>query len=300
MSITERIDNLNYVLDLVIIVIIMGCAIAGSHKGAVRMLITLIGYIAAVAAATFVSNVASEYVYDNLVKPSVISALEKKSESIEDELLSPDRLNKILEENGFSITEDTLASINEDNEQYAELMKNEKIREGLNAVFTEYCEALTETFSGVIPEEILEEAERYLEENNMETERLFTLVTKEKESVIKVIENEIIRPVMIKTVKFVLFAVTSAVVMIVVSIISYAAKVIRKIPVVNSADSFFGTILGLFQGLLYTTVVSVCVSLFVKLTADTNRYLNTIVISETYVFELLYNVTFDFVALILK
>ncbi len=291
---------MNYILDLVIIVIIIGCAVAGSHKGAVRMLITIAGYIAAVVAATFVSTVASEYVYDNLIKPSVISALEKKSESVEEEFLSPDRLNKILEDNGFSIADDTLASISENNEQYTELLNNEKLRESLNSLFTEYCEALTETFSGIVPEEIIEEAERYLEENNMEVDRMLTLITQERDSVIKIIENEIIRPVMIKTVKFVLFAVTSAIVMIIVSIISYAAKVIRKIPVVNSADSFFGTMLGLLQGLLYTAVANVCVSLFIKLTSDANEYLNTLIISETYVFELLYNATFYFAALILK
>ncbi len=291
---------MNYVLDLVVIAVIIGCAIAGSRKGAVRMLITLTGYIAAVVAATFVSSVASEYVYDNLIKPSVISALERKSESVEDKFLSSDRINKILEENGLAFADDTIASINENKEQYVDLLNNEKFRESLHTLFTEYCEALTETFSGIVPEEILDEAERYLEENNMETDRMLTLITREKESVIKIIENEIIRPVMIKTVKFVLFAVTFAVVMIIVSIISYAAKVIRKIPVVHSADGFLGTMLGLLQGLLYTAVANVCVGLFIKLTSDANEYLNTAVISETYVFELLYNATFYLVALILK
>lgn len=291
---------MNYVLDLVIIVLIIGCAAAGSRKGAVRMLITLAGYIAAVAAAIFVSNVASEYVYENLIKPSVISALESKSESLGDEYLSSGKLNEILEEKGIILSDEQLASIEENKEQYTELLNDEKIRESLNGMFTDYCKALTETFSGIVPEEIIEEAERYLKENNMEADRMITLVIQEKESVIKIIENEIVRPVMMKTVKFVLFAVTFAVVMILVSIISYAAKIIRRIPVVNSADSFLGTMLGLLQGLLYTAVANAGVSLFIKLTSDANEYLNTAVISETYVFGLLYNATFYIVALILK
>ena len=291
---------MNYVLDLVIIVLIIGCAAAGSRKGAVRMLITLAGYIAAVAAAIFVSNVASEYVYENLIKPSVISTLKSKSESLGDEYLSSGKLNEILEEKGIILSDEQLASIEENKEQYTELLNDEKIRESLNGMFTDYCKALTETFSGIVPEEIIEEAERYLEENNMEADRMITLVTQEKESVIKIIENEIVRPVMMKTVKFVLFAVTFAVVMILVSIISYAAKIIRRIPVVNSADSFLGTMLGLLQGLLYTAVANAGVSLFIKFTSDANEYLNTAVISETYVFGLLYNATFYIVALILK
>ena len=291
---------MNYVLDLVIIVVIIGCTAAGSRKGAVRMLVTLLGYVAAVAAASFVSSVASEYVYDSFIKPSVISALEAKADSLGEEYLSQDRLNVILQENGLSITEEQLSSIEKNKEQYTEILNNEKIRESLNNIFTEYCEALTETFSGIVPEEIIEEAERYLEENNMETDRMLTLITQEKESVVKIIENEIVRPVMLKTVKFLLFAVTFAVVMIVVSIITYAAKLIRKIPVINSADSFFGTVLGFVQGLIYTAIANAGVSLFIKLTSDANEYLNTTVISETYVFGFLYNATFYLVALILK
>jgi len=300
LSITERIDNLNYVLDLMIIIVIIGCAAAGSRKGAVKMLLTLVGYVAAVAAATFVSNVASGYVYDSLVKPYVISALEAKSESLGDEYLSQGKVNEILEEYGLEITEEQLSSIKENEEQYSALTDDEKIREILEGIFKDYCEALTETFSGIVPEEIIEEAERYIEKNNIGTERMLNLVTQEKDAVIKVIENEIVRPVMIKTVKYVLFAVTFAVVMIVVSIVAYAAKLIRKIPVVNSADSFLGTIFGIVQGLLYTVLVNIGVSFFIKLTADANEYLNTAVISETYVFELLYNATFYTAALILK
>lgn len=291
---------MKYILDLVIIALIIGCAVAGSRKGAVRMLITLIGYVAAVAAAIFVSNVASEYVYENLVKPSVMSALEDKAESLGDEYLSSGKIHQILEENGIILTDEQLSSIMDNSEQYNELLNNNIIRENLNSIFKEYCESLTSAFTGIVPEEIIEEAERYLEENNMETDRMLTLITQEKESMIRIIESEIIRPVMMKTVKFVLFAITFAVVMIIVSIASYVAKVIRKIPVVNSADSFLGTMIGLLQGLMYTMAANFGVSMFIKFTDDANKYLNTTIISETYIFGLLYNATFYLVALILN
>lgn len=264
------------------------------------MLISLAGYAAAVAAAVFVSNVTSEYVYENFVKPSVISALEAKAESLEEEYLSSVKINDILEENGVFLTDEQLSAIIDNSGQYAELIDNDNIRESLKGVFTDYCKALTSAFSGVVPEEIIEEAERYFEENNLETERMLNLITQEKDSMIRIVESEVIRPVMMKTVKAVLFAITFAVVMIIVSIVSYVARVIRKIPVVNSADSFLGTIIGLLQGLLYTIIVNFGVSMFIKLTSDINEYLNTTVISETYIFEILYNATFYLVALILN
>lgn len=291
---------MKYILDLLIIALIIGCAVAGSRKGAVRMLITLVGYVLAVMAAVFVSNVASEYVYDNLVKPTVISVLESKAASLEEEYLSSDKINQIFEENGVELTDEQLSAFKDNSELYRDLLDNDKISEGLNNLFKEYCESLTSAFDGIVPEEIIKEAERYLEENNMETERMLTLITREKESMIKIIENEIIRPVMMKTVKLVLFGITFAVVMIIVSVVSYIAKVIRKIPVVNSADSFLGIMLGLIQGMLYTAVINFGVNVFIKFTSDANEFLNTTIISETYVFGLLYNVTFYIVALILN
>ena len=291
---------MNYVLDLVVIILIIGCTAAGSRKGAVRMLITLAGYVAAGAAAIFVSNVASEYVYENLVKPSVISALETKAESLDAEYLSSQKLNEILEENGLTLSDEQLSSIAENSEQYSELLNDEKLRDSLKDIFTEYCSSLTEALDGIVPEEIIEEAERYLEENHNETDRMLTLITQDKDYVIKIIEAEIVKPVMMKAVKFILFAITFAVVMLIVSIISYAAKIIRKIPVVNSADSFLGTMFGVLQGLLYTAVLNLGAGAFIRFTSDTNKYLNTEIISESYVFEILYNATFYLIALILK
>ena len=283
---------MNYVLDLVIVVLIIGCAAAGSRKGALKMLITLVGYFAAVALASFVSNVASEYVYENILKQYVLSVLETKAEDLEYEYFSTGKINEILMENGVYLDEYQLSSIMNNSEQYDELLNNDKIRESINDLFTDYCEALTSTFSGIVPEQIIDEAKRYIKQNNMENYRFLTLVTQEKDSIIKIIESEIIKPVMIRTIKLILFAITFALVMITVSVIIYAVKVIRKIPVLNSADGFLGTLLGLIQGVMYILVANLCISMFIKFTADTNKYINTVIISETYIFGLLYDATF--------
>lgn len=291
---------MNYVLDLVVILIIIGCAAAGAKKGAVRMFITLAGYAAAVAAAIFVSNVASDYVYENYVRTAVVSALEAKAESLDEEYLSADKLNKVLEENGVAFSDEMLSDFAENREQYSEILQDEKLRDSIKTIFTEYCSSLTEALDGIVPEEIIEEAERYLEENNAETDRMLSLITQSKDNLIKIIEAEIVKPVMMKAVRFVLFAVTFAAVMLIVSVISYIARIIRKIPVVNSADSFLGTVFGVLQGLLYTVVLNLGASAFIRFTSDANKYLNTEIISESYVFEILYNATFYLIALILK
>lgn len=291
---------MNYILDAIVIGAVIICVLVGKYRGAVRTLILIAGYAAAFAAAVFVSRTASDYVYEKAVRPAVISAVETKSEELAEEYLSPEKLGGILEQQGISLTDEQLAEVLERGESYAQLLTDSEFRGALRKLFTEYCRALTEAFSGVVPEEILEEAEKYIAETEAENLNPAEISEEEKESLAEIIEREIIRPVMIKTVRTVLFIVTFAAVLLIVSIIARAAGLIRKIPGVRSADSFAGGLLGLLQGLLLTAVLSVAANVFINLTSNANEYLNMETISGTFVFKRLYSGTFFLLSLLLK
>ena len=290
---------MKYILDAIVIGAVIICVLVGKYRGAVRTLILIAGYAAAFAAAVFVSRTASDYVYEKAVRPAVISAVETKSEELAEEYLSPEKLGVILEQQGISLTDEQLEDVLEKGENYAQLLTDSEFRVALTKLFTEYCRASTETFSGVVPEEILEEAEKYIAETEAEY-RDTAEITEKKDSMAEIIEREIIRPVMMKTVRTALFIVTFAAVLLIVSIIARAAGLIRKIPGVRSADSFAGGILGLLQGLLFTAVLSVTANVFISLTSNANEYLNMETISGTFVFKRLYSGTFFLLSLILK
>lgn len=291
---------MKYILDAIVIGAVIICVLVGKYRGAVRTLILIAGYAAAFAAAVFVSRIASDYVYEKAVRPAVISAVETKSEELAEEYLSPEKLGVILEQQGISLTDEQLEDVLEKGENYAQLLTDSEFRSALRKLFTEYCRALTETFSGVVPEEILEEAEKYISETEAENPDPAEITKEKKESLAEIIEGEIIRPVMMKTVRTALFIVTFAAVLLIVSIIARAAGLIRKIPGVRSADSFAGGILGLLQGLLFTAVLSVAANVFISLTSNANEYLNMETISGTFVFKRLYSGTFFLLSLILK
>jgi len=291
---------LKYILDAIVIGAVIICVFSGRQRGAVRTLILIAGYAAAFAAAVFVSRTASDYVYEKAVRPAVISAVETKSEELAEEYLSPEKLGGILKQQGISLTDEQLAGILDKGENYAQLLTDNEFRGALKKLFTEYCRAITEAFSGVVPEEILEEAEKYIAETEAENLNPAEIPEEEKESLAEIIEGEIIRPVMIKTVCTALFVVTFAAVLLVVSIIARTAGLIRNIPGVRSADSFAGGILGLLQGLLFTAVLSVAANVFINITSNANEYLNTETIAGTFVFKRLYSGTFFLLSLILK
>ncbi len=291
---------MKYILDAIVIGAVIICVFSGRQRGAVRTLILIAGYAAAFAAAVFVSRTASDYVYEKAVRPAVISAVETKSEELAEEYLSPEKLGGILKQQGISLTDEQLAGILDKGENYAQLLTDNEFRGALKKLFTEYCRAITEAFSGVVPEEILEEAEKYIDETEAENLNPAEIPEEEKESLAEIIEGEIIRPVMIKTVCTALFVVTFAAVLLVVSIIARTAGLIRNIPGVRSADSFAGGILGLLQGLLFTAVLSVAANVFINITSNANEYLNTETIAGTFVFKRLYSGTFFLLSLILK
>lgn len=291
---------MKYILDAIVIGAVIICVFIGRKRGAVRTLILIAGYAAAFAAAVFVSRTASDYAYEKTVRPAVISAVETKSEELAEEYLSPEKLSGILEQQGISLTDEQLADVLEKGENYAQLLTDSEFRGALKKLFTEYCRALTETFSGVVPEEILDEAEKYIAETEAENLNPAEITEEKKESLAEIIEGEIIRPVMIKTVRTALFIVTFAAVLLVVSIIARAAGLIRNIPGVRSADSFAGGILGLLQGLLFTAVLSVAANVFINITSNANEYLNMETIYGTFVFKRLYSGTFFLLSLILK
>lgn len=291
---------MNYALDIAAAAVIIIFVFVGSRKGAVRMLISLIGYIAAFAAAVFVSNAADEYIYESFVKPLVMSAMETKAEELSETYLTPESLGKILSENGAELDDEQLDMLISGGEAYEKVLTDEKFRDTLNSVFISYCQLLTDTFSGILPDEVVNGAEAYIKEVNIENQKLPELITAEKQSITEIIEREIVRPLMMKTVNAALFAVTFGVTLIIFAIISRAAGFIRKIPAVRSADSFLGGIMGLLQSLLAIAVMCFAVSIFVKLTGGANEYINADMISETIVFKWLYNGTFFLMSLILK
>lgn len=291
---------MKYALDIAVIAVLIICTAVGHRRGAVRTLIYLAGLAAAFAAAVFVSNAATGYVYEKTVRPVVVSALESKAEELESEYLSPEKTKELFSEYGIDLTDEQLEAFAENKEIYGELLTDGQFRDTLNHVFIEYCKALTEAFSGAVPEEIAKEANRYINELETENTDMEALLKGEKQSVTDIIEREIVRPVMLKTVRGVLFAATFAAVMLIASLVSWAVGIVRKIPAAASADSFFGGILGFLRGALIIVLICVGADVFIKLTSDGNGYLNSGIISETYLFKRLYSGVFMLLSLILR
>lgn len=280
-----------HLLDIITILLIIIITFSGYKKGILRMVISLIGFFASAALAVFVSNVTYEYVYFHIVQPSVMEYIETEADKLSEEYSQ----EKLLEKFGVTIT---------DSENFSDIeasdLTNEEISGKLNNIFKEYCSRITESLRGVVPEEILESADEYLEKNKIDKETALNYPDGIKNSATTLIESEIVRPVMLRTVKNVIFFATFTIVCIIFSILLRIAKLFRQIELIKKPDSFFGGILGFIYSVLTIMAISLLCSIFIKLTANENSVLNTNVIEKTYIFKYAYSLSFVLLSVLFK
>lgn len=278
-----------HLLDIITVLLIIIITFWGYKKGILQMVISLAGFFAAAALAGFVSNVTYEYVYFKVVQPSVMEYIQTEADKLSEEYSQ----EKLLEKFGIVLPDDE-----ETNEQTD--LTNDEISGKLNSIFKEYCGRITESLKGVIPDEILESADRYLEENRLDRETALGNTEDIKSSAVTLIESEIVRPVMLTTVKNVIFFITFTVVCIIISVLLRAVKIIRKIEAIKKPDSFFGGVLGFIYSVLTIMAISLLCSIFIKLTANENSVLNTGVIEKTYIFKHAYSMSFFLLTVLFK
>lgn len=292
---------LRHILDIITVLIFILCVAYGSRRGIVRMMISVLGFVIAGAAAAFVSNSAYMYIYDSYVKEQVIEIIEQKADELAEEYRPEDRMNELLKEDNYT---GELFSLSADEKNYgnipAELLTDSRFRGTLNKVFTEYCYKLTDSLDGVLPDEIITSAEKYLADNDDSQEEKLLIFEESKASAAALIEEKIVRPVLLVTIKNALFAITFIAVSIVFSVISRMIGVLRHIPAIRSLDSLFGGILGVIMGIFLVAVMVLLCSIFINITNNDNTIINTDIISGTYIFRLAYDGTFAVIAALLR
>ena len=175
-------------LDIITVLLIIIITYSGYKKGILRMVISLASFFFSAAIASFVSNITYEYVYFNIVQPSVMEYIEAEADKLSEEYSQ----EKLLEKFGVTLP---------DSEDVPDIempdLTNEEISGKLNSIFKEYCGRITGSLNGVIPEEILESADKYLENNKINKEKALEAPENIKDSAVTLIEAEIVRPVML-------------------------------------------------------------------------------------------------------
>ena len=123
-----------HILDIITVLLIIIITYSGYKKGILRMVISLASFFFSAAIASFVSNITYEYVYFNIVQPSVMEYIEAEADKLSEEYSQ----KKLLEKFGVTLP---------DSEDVPDIempdLTNEEISGKLNSIFKEYCGRIT-------------------------------------------------------------------------------------------------------------------------------------------------------------
>lgn len=78
---------MNYVLDIVLILIVLISAIISAKKGFVKTLIELVGFVLAILVAFSASSVIANYIYTNMVEPVAVDSISSAISNAEKNIL---------------------------------------------------------------------------------------------------------------------------------------------------------------------------------------------------------------------
>ncbi|MEG0571039.1 MAG: CvpA family protein, partial [Oscillospiraceae bacterium] len=103
------------------------------------------------------------------------------------------------------------------------------------------------------------------------------------------VADNIVRPVFVMLAQALIGLIVFIILSILVGFASRLFKGVNRIPVLGKANEILGGVVGVGQAVIYITLLAVAMSFFVALTSNTNEFINTRVIDQTFIFKHFYN-----------
>ena len=289
------------ILDIGTAIIIILSVLNGRKKGAIRMLISAFGVIAAFALAFIISSTYDQTVYDKFVKPRVIESIENNIQEASEETINENTLADIFKAAGTMLTPDNAKELQQILKDEPDLLTNDEFRDKLNSELIEYKDAVMTSLADILPESMLGEAEKIYDKIISGSENIPEIFARaEITPAAEAIEQRTIRPIAVEVVRTVLFFIVYILAMIVFTVISWAAKAVHELPIIHGADKAVGGILGIIRAAAYLTVICLVVRLIIQFSEDGSEYINSGEISKTVLFKWIYSGIFFIISLIQK
>lgn len=291
--------GISWFYDIIIIAIIVISYYLGSRKGFVKMLLVLAGYVVACIGAYFISDIASESVYNKMLKSKVEQTVYSNVENIN----FKEELKKELKEKGIEadLSDSELDSIlnntNDISGKLAETLKKknsalniEDVKEKTSGIFSQ--NSVLKSIEGKVPDKLYNEIKTYFSENGNTADELISAMNNPDENErAKEITELAVKPIVLSFVRYLLFIICFIILLIVLKIvIKMICKVVDIVPIISGANKFFGGIIGLAQGILLIFVLVMAIKLWVGFSSGDMLFFNSETIEKTKIFKQIYNI----------
>ncbi len=284
--------------DLFILVTILFCAYSGYKKGFAKVIVMMIGYIAVVILSIFIGNIAGPVVYEKYVKQVMVDSVkdivdeynfEKEFQKVMKEVV-PDvdfketEIDEFIMDSSKNMSENLYHLYLRKNSLtfYSEKEFNEKINENLN-------NTIANSFNTGMPAFVEKEIKKATQKNNNLLLDTFKVITGDSTKAAEYIEEKYVRSITVKLLKAFIYLISFLVLSL---LLQFVEKIIREshsIPVLGSADSLFGAILGIIQALAITILISLVIKFVISLSINEIPIFNSNTINQTKIFKHIYD-----------
>ncbi len=165
---------------------------------------------------------------------------------------------------------------------YSEKEFNEKINENLN-------NTIANSFNTGMPAFVEKEIKKATRKNNNLLLDTFKVITGDSTKAAEYIEEKYVRSITVKLLKAFIYLISFLVLYL---LLQFVEKIIREshsIPVLGSADSLFGAILGIIQALAITILISLVIKFVISLSINEIPIFNSNTINQTKIFKHIYD-----------
>ncbi len=282
--------------DVALIGVVIAYIYLGGKRGFLRTFVLLVGYIVSIAGAYFISDAVSPVVYDKFVK-------ERAEEVVADNILNfsiKDQIRSSIKKQGITIEIpdeqiDNIINSTDDLSQgfsnyvgaYSDAFSQQELEDMLGNAFNN--ESLLNKLKEKLPESIYNKIEDYIGTSTTKiTEIVRILNNPNNEERAEEITDILFRPFAVSAIKFIVFMLAFALLMIIFRFISGLFKKFYLIPIAGQINSLLGAVLGLCQGLFIIFVVTLVIKIIIALMGNDLLFINEPTIEKTMLFRRIY------------
>lgn len=243
---------MNFIIDLIIVLIIMLCVWISAKKGFVKTIVGLVGFILVTYLSFTLSSPLAGITYDKIIEPVVIRSVGTPDNTSED-------MEKVSEEieNISGAIENSDININD-------------LWDSLPAVIKENAEKL-----GLSKEELDTSFDDFISAG--------------KELTTKNLSQEVIKPFVTRILEMIYSIIIMIVLMFIINIIASIINKLFTFSLVGSLNKILGGVVGFPKGIIYSILFCMIVSLAVKFSGGF-WILTEENLDKTILFELLANI----------
>ena len=293
-------NNYSWFFDVFTAAILLFYLYTGGKRGFVKSILFIAGYLVSFVLAFFISGSASPVIYDDFIKPKVISTVEKELDQMDITSEIQRTLNNTFGKYGVSLKkEDVNKIISSDSSDIGTTLSkfiNSNFRDAnvdANAINDDikniFSSSVLDKFLPSMPGYMQGTVDNYISQSSNNMNETLKVLTGTKQEAASYIEEHMIRSNVLSIVKIIVFIVVFSLSLLIFKLLSRLMSFINKIPLVGPMNTFLGMIVGIIQGLLAIYIIALIIHVLIALSGGEMLVFNTKTIENTILFKRIYD-----------